>query len=180
MSLLTFCIKRDSYWFRTSHWKEYRTLLTSCFLLLLAVGNSNCIPIGSECHSRRNTESTDSDISPGFCYAENLVAVPSPQTHLYSATLTPRPNKHPLSTPCTKRLACIRAAWPRRRTMLYIPRSLCLISTSFPHLQQAWSCKGEVYTRGLYGMSLCPPAFHRLHAESHLSALLCMRSSIET
>jgi hypothetical protein len=133
---------------------------------------------------RRMRNHTHSDVCPGFRHAENLVTVPSPQTHLYSETLTPRPNNCSLSEPCKrKRLACRRAAWPRTTT-IPMPMLLLLqthavhtafsLPTLYILLSPATSMELQRKDIVKCAQHASLPACPRLCAESHFLALLCV------
>jgi hypothetical protein len=135
---------------------------------------------------------THTDINPGFCHAENLVTVPSHQTHLYYETLTPRPNNRSVSAPCDSRGrsdACRRAAWPSTTSMPSL--LLLLLQTHAVHtefslstLHPCLTCNEHRAARTRHIREVvwhAPlPSSPQLCARSHPGASLCSRSSIQT
>jgi hypothetical protein len=155
-----------------SHYVEYRTQQTQAFGFCSPSEIQTTFPLAQNVVLRGIRNHTHSDFGPGFCHAENLVTVPSLQTHLYSETLTPRP-KQPLLVCASprerKRAACRRAAWPSTTSMPSL--LLLLLQTHAEHIKYsmftlyilllpATSMKLQEYDilKGLYRMPPCLPA----------------------
>jgi hypothetical protein len=172
-----------------SHYVEYRTQQTQAFGFCSPSEIKTTFPLAQNVATRGIRNHTHSDFGPGFCHAENLVTVPSHQTHLYSEALTPRPNKRSHSLHCESRgFACLPSSLAEDNTdadavaaanTCCTQRILSIYSTSFSHLQRSWNCTSKAYT-SVHNMHPCLPSLPWLCARSHLAASLCSRLSSQT